>query len=106
MANEKETADAISYASEVKAEQDKREFPLQSLRGGGKPTDVAEVKTWRDADPGYDSWVDVYDGPLGIGFVVNTEIDKGGIKYQNAVGFGPERRDRDWTEVISPEEVK
>ena len=105
MAYEKETADAIALAEDVKVEQEKRDFPLQTLRGGGKPSDVAEFKTWRDADPGYDSWVDVYNGPFGVGYVVNIEIDQLGVKFRKAIGFGPEKRDQDWTEVVIPPEL-
>jgi len=110
-----EDEDAPAYLhsdTKVKVEQDKRAFPLQLLRhsSGKKPTDVAE--SWDDAkiDPppaGYDSWVDVYEGPRGIGYVVNYELDKAGTLYQKHINYGPEKeREQDWTEVVPLEEPK
>ena len=98
---------AYTHVAAIEVEQNKSEraYPVQLLRhsSGEKPTN--EVKGWDDLgiEPpptGYDSWVDVYEGPEGIGYVVNYEIEKGKVLYRKAVNFGPQTyREQDWTEV-------
>lgn len=50
---------------------------------------------------GVDCWVDVYDGPLGKGFVVNYRaVADDGTVLEKRVNSGPEDwRESDWTEV-------
>jgi len=96
-----EDADAYTHAEKVKAEQVKEAFPVQTLRGQKLPTDakVTEVK-WEAPPAGFESWVDVYEGPQGVGYVVNYEVEKGGKKLRKRVNYGPEKHnEQDWEEV-------
>lgn len=46
---------------------------------------------------GHTSWVDVYDGPSGVGYVVNYERVFRGETYRRRVNFGPETyHDEPW----------
>ncbi len=94
---------ADEHAEVEKVEQDKRAFPQQVLRGGLRPTDAKGdwVKP-NDPDPSItDYWVDVYDGPRGIGWVANYEKVEDGKTYVKRINYGPEtERDSDWTEVV------
>lgn len=88
--------------------------PFQLLRDTAKkPTDVA--KAWADlkeqgkqgpppVPAGYACWVDVYDGPLGAGLVVNYETTRKGVAFRKAINLGPEEyREQDWAEVVEKE---
>lgn len=95
---------AYTHAALVESLQKNRRFPLQTLRGGGKPTDVQDFKNWADPPTGYTCWVDVYGGPLGVGYVINYEVQRGGRPWRKAINFGPERwREQDWTAVENPQ---
>lgn len=68
------------------------------------PTDQAE--SWEDVNMKTASTelpvriqVDVYDGPLGKGYVLVGTFAHRGKRYQRAVGFGPEKRSHPWVEV-------
>ena len=98
-----EDSTAYTHADLVESLQKNRSFPLQTLHGGGKPSDVADRKNWIDPPAGYENWVDVYEGPKGIGYVVNYEVQRGGKPWQKAINYGPEDwREQDWTEVVEP----
>lgn len=95
-----EDSQAYAHAEKVRAEQDKRSFPLQTLRGRRRPSDVADTAEWEAAPVGYSSWVDVYEGPSGVGYVINYEVQRGSTTWRKAINFGPEKhREQDWEEV-------
>ncbi len=99
-----EDAVAYAHAEKVRVKQEARSFPLQSLRGRRRPHDVNEDADWAPDPAGYTSWVDVYEGPRGIGFVVNYEVTRAGKLWRKAINYGPEDyRDVDWAEV--PERI-
>src|SRR3990167_102050 len=92
---------AYAHADLIESLQKNRSFPLQTLRGGGKPSDVADRKNWIDSPTGYENWVDVYEGPKGIGYVVSYEVLRDTKLYRKSINYGPEDwREQDWTEVI------
>ena len=99
-----EDQSAFDHADKVAAEQTKESFPLQTLRGKGLPSNhVGRTIPWEDAPVGYETWVDVYDGPQGIGYVVNYEVQRSTKTYRKAINFGPEtHREQDWEEVVEP----
>lgn len=97
-----ETTLAVAHAEKVNLIQEKEAFPVQVLRGRKLPSDAKVAKVeWEAVPAGLgDSWVDVYEGPQGIGYVVTYEIDKGGVLFYKAINKGPETyREQDWTEV-------
>jgi len=97
---------AYAHADLIESLQKNRSFPLQTLRGGGKPTDVADFKNWIDPPAGYENWVDVYEGPKGVGYVINYETARGIKLFHKAINYGPEDyREQDWTEVVEPESL-
>ncbi len=67
-----------------------------------RPTDQSEDWGWNSAFnfpkiPGSAFRVDVYEGPLGHGFVTTAEIaDEPGV-WRKAMAEGPEVREFDWT---------
>ena len=94
---------AYAHADARKAVQDARRFPQQTTRNGGRPTDAPPdwARPPAPAAPIVAYWIDVYDGPRGIGWVANYEVLRGGRAYRKSVNFGPEKwRERDWTEVV------
>lgn len=92
---------AYTHAALIESLQTNRRFPLQTLRGGGKPSDVRDTKNWADPPAGFTEWVDVYEGLQGIGYVVNYEVTRGSRPFRKAINYGPEKyRERDWTEVL------
>lgn len=101
-----EDAKAREHAAFVVEAQKKEIYPVQTLRGKGKPSDVG--KSWADLglpdpDPQYECWIDVYDGPSGKGYVINYEFNKGGTLIRKALNVGPEEwREKDWEEVVEP----
>ena len=102
--------DAAAYtalaAVEAVQKDEARTYPLQLLRysSGLKPSNEKDGWEKVAAPPaGYDSWVDVYDGPQGVGYVTWYEIKKGKDLYRKAINVGPETwREQDWTAVETP----
>lgn len=101
----KPTENAKLEANKVFGKQP--DIPVQVLRGGRKPSDeTRELKDWQIPAGYNDCWVDVYEGPLGRGFVVNYEIVKGSETWIRSENFGPERwRTSDWTLVPEEKEL-
>lgn len=97
-----EDAAAYAHADARKPTQDARRFPQQTTRNGGRPTDAPAdwVRPPAPAAPVTSYWIDVYEGPLGIGWVAVYETVRGGRTFRKHVNFGPEKyREQDWTEV-------
>ena len=95
----KPTERVREHAESVWVRQKELVFPIQTLRGGGKPSDESREVGLEIPAQYNDCWVDVYDGPLGIGFVVNYQIVNGGVSYVRSQNFGPEVwRNTDWTD--------
>lgn len=100
----KPTEDVIRHQEKVEGRFNENDGAVQLLRDRNKkPSDVAEG--WEDVKmdeyPDGDMWVDVYNGPLGEGYVVNYSITKDGVEYVRSVNVGPEKyRTHDWQEVI------
>ena len=102
-----EDAKAREHAAKVETSQKGRAFPLQTLKDGKRPTDASEAKDWEEPPAGYVSWVDVYEGPQGIGYVVNYEVQRGSKLFHKSMNVGPETwREQDWEEVVEPKELK
>jgi len=98
-----EDAKARDHAVKIEAAQKELAFPMQWLRGGVIPSDrkAEEGQGWEPPPTGYESWVDVYEGPLGTGFVANYEVRRGSKLFRKAMNVGPEvYREQDWTEVV------
>lgn len=96
---------AYAHADARKPVQDARRFPQQTTRNGGRPTDApAEwVRPPAPAAPITAYWIDVYEGPRGIGWVAVYETVRAGRIFRKHVNFGPEKyREQDWTEVVEP----
>lgn len=101
-----EDSQAYQHAELIESLQKNRQFPLQTLPDGKKPHDVKDFKNWADPPSGYTCWVDVYEGPRGIGYVVNYEMLRDDHPFRKAINFGPEKyREQDWTEVVEPDIV-
>ncbi len=70
-----------------------------------KPTDQTE--SWQDvrvplpAAMVIATQVDVYDGPLGRGYIVAGELEIVGRRWRRAIGVGPEARSHDWEQMQS-----
>ena len=73
-----------------------------------KPQD--QVEKWEDVFKGAEllpsKWpatmrCDVYEGPLGLGWVLTLAVSEGGIRWQRSWNYGPEkwREDKDWREI-------
>lgn len=100
---------AYTYVDKVDAVlQADVDFPIQTLRGRKLPTDARpgsdkKLAALEEAPAGYETWVDVYEGPDGVGYVINFEIVKGKDTYRKCVNVGPEKyREQDWT-LVDPE---
>lgn len=100
-----EDAAAEAHFAKVQEQLQKdHSFPVQILRGRKLPSDAKVAPEELDKlDPppaGWDEWVDVYEGPQGIGYVVNYEVQRAGKPFRKAINQGPETfRDQDWEEV-------
>lgn len=92
---------AYAHVEKVLVEFEQEGGHFQVLRGGKKPSDVEKV-TKLSSPAGFEYWIDVYDGPLGKGYVINYECVRGGKLIQKAVNFGPEEwREQDWKEIAN-----
>jgi len=104
-----EDAAAYNHADTVikPAQSARTRVALQLLRyslgRNRRPTDVSDgwaSKNIAAPPAGYDCWVDVYDGPRGLGYVVNYEVRRGADTYRKSINYGPEKyRESDWTKV-------
>lgn len=68
-----------------------------------RPTD--QIETWADFGvatfkEGFSLEIHSYNGPLGPGFVAILSITKSGKTWSMSKNYGPENRDRAWTEII------
>lgn len=105
---EDEPAYAHMDKIQVVQQDEARKYPLQlgrfSAGDKGKPSN--ETDGWEKLDrppAGWDSWVDVYEGPEGTGYVTWYEAKRGKDLYRKAINVGPETwREQDWTAVAEP----
>lgn len=102
-----EDRDAREHAQKIEDLQKGEAFPVQLLRDKTKkPSDTP--KGWDDIEAKsaglkqspYDCWVDVYEGPRGIGYVIHYETKRGQKTFRKSLNIGPEtERERDWEEI-------
>jgi hypothetical protein len=95
-----EDKDAYAHCDKVISAQTALDSPVQVRRGdtaGWTKLDVPQPPV------GYDSWVDIYEGPKGKGFQVTYEAKRSGTPFRKVVNVGPEAyREMDWTEMKQP----
>lgn len=96
------TANPAAHAAQLRNDQPVGEFPVQVLRGGGQPSDESRTLALNKPAQYDDCWIDVYEGPSGIGFVVNYEIVDGAETWQRALNFGGEHHRTHGWELVQP----
>ena len=95
---DKPTENVKPHANSLWEKQKEEDFPIQVLRNGMKPSDESRELDIKKPLEYKDCWVDVYEGPNGIGFVVNYEIVKDTDTYVKSENYGQETwRSSDWT---------